>query len=137
MKEIKVTAIYSNYVKNDTVTNSQVISLHDVYIYQTECTELAKLSKAEMRVLQNNTSGVRLKKNAVLNGQSVNYFDYWNGLVFVDIDCKNHWSLEDNKSYIKTLHHDLSSFSWYLWTTTSASGNGIHIVCYFPSRFHT
>ena len=137
MKEIKVTAINSNYVKNDTVTNSQVISLHDVYIYQTECTELAKLSKAEMRVLQNNTSGVRLKKNAVLNGQSVNYFDYWDGLVFVDIDCKNHWSLEDNNSYIKTLHHDLSSFSWYLWTTTSASGNGIHIVCYFPSRFHT
>ena len=32
MKEIKVTAINSNYVKNDTVTNSQVISLHDVYI---------------------------------------------------------------------------------------------------------
>lgn len=110
-------------------TSGQIKSLAEI-IAEKENIALSYIPKVNKPVIQNQSSGMRLKK------EDKNYFSYWHGLGFVDVDNKYGWSKEDNENYLNYIHQRLSRFPWYVCATTS-SGNGIHIIGYIPTKFHT
>lgn len=126
--------IYTTKLKDRYVpcnTTGEVVSIADIINEMQNSQNLKSLPKENKPVLQNQISGKRLQKN------DPDYFKFWTGLIFVDIDNKYNWSPEYNDYYIKMFHQKLSQYPWYICTTISASETGIHIIGYIPARFHT
>jgi len=128
MDRIIVTKLTSMHVYSNTY--GETISIADV-IKEMKNQKLANVPKEKLPALQNQQSGIRLKKN------TESYMQNWYGMVFVDIDNKYGWSAESAQDYIKKLHEKLSKHPWYIGICSSSSGTGIHIYAYIPSKFHT
>lgn len=136
LQKIVVSSIRDQYVKGNN-DEGTLTTLAHVLDQQLHNSALAQLGKEYHPCIQNNTSGYRLNKDAMIHGKHVNYLDLWNGLCFIDIDNKLGWESQQAHEYASQLHKMLCRKPWYIWTTISSSGKGIHVIGYIQSKFHT
>lgn len=136
LQKIVVSSIRDQYVKGNN-DEGTLTTLAHVLDQQLHNSALAQLGKEYHPCIQNNTSGYRLNKDAMIHGKHVNYLDLWNGLCFIDIDNKLGWESQQAHEYASQLHKMLCRKPWYIWTTMSSSGKGIHVIGYIQSKFHT
>lgn len=136
LQKVVVSSIRDQYAKGNN-DEGTLTTLAHVLDHQLHNSALAQLGKEYHPCLQNNTSGYRLNKDSLIHGKHVEYLDYWNGLCFIDIDNKIGWSNNQAQEYAIQLHNILCSKPWYIWTTMSSSGSGIHVIGYIQSIFHT
>ena len=137
MNNIKVTCLRNQYVKNGEVSvNVKILSLKDILNAQITSEIMGGLCKEDKVCIQNQCSGTRLGKDSTIGGEKVDYFKYWNGVIFVDIDNEPGWTVEKNSALMEKIHKELCEYAWYIWTAPSPSLRGIHIVGYIHSQFH-
>lgn len=136
LQKIVVSSIRDQYVRGNN-DEGTLTTLAHVLDHQLHNSALAQLGKEYHPCIQNNTSGYRLNKYAMIHGKHVNYLDLWNGLCFIDIDNKLGWKSQQAHEYASQLHKMLCRKPWYIWTTISSSGKGIHVIGYIQSKFHT
>lgn len=126
--------LFSNkYITNNEVTtfdNMFGTNIGMKYVYRTRTlgelfleitnSEISQVSKANRQQIYMTYDGTRPEKDS---------YHKWNGLQVYDLDLKL-WikkSGGDLALLKEELHKYLSSFHWYLWICTSASGKGLHI----------
>ena len=120
MNSIIVTCLRNHYVKNGEASpETRVATLKEILDAQMESKNLGNLSKENKWCVQNQCSGTRLGKNSTIGGEKVDYFKYWNGVIFVDIDNKLGWTVEENSALMEKIHKELCEYAWYVWTAPS------------------
>lgn len=118
---IPITLLEYSSVKNNTTDKAHIVYFDDV----TSLKVNNAVSKYWLPNFTNTAAGVRLDK------YNKEYFNKWNGWIFVDLD-----HITNANETIVKLHKSLSEYTFYVASQVSASGNGIHIYFYVPVKFH-
>ena len=95
-----------------------------------DCVKIKKdADKDKLPCLQTQASGIRFVKD------DQDYFKYWDGLIFIDIDdVSKHYSNVDELE--RKVAEQYSKSKIYIGSQRSISGN-LHLFFYIPAKLHT
>ena len=120
---MNITLLDYSQVSNNDTSKAHVVDFDAVVKLQVR----NLVEKQWLPSFQNTSAGFRVAK------YDTEYFNYWNGWVFVDIDHIE----TDTQEMIEMLHEKLQRFPIYKAAQRSNGEQGIHIYFYIEPYWHT
>lgn len=121
---MKITLLKLSQVRTDDINAATTVDFDEQI---KNYTVQSWVNKNSLPSFQGTDAGWRVRK------YDREYFNYWNGWIFVDID-----HIEENPEHeLETLHEKLKHYPFYKASQLSYSKEGIHIYFYIEPYWHT